>query len=353
MTTANKTAAAKKSAPNAVVGKAVSDKLKAGQEPKAPAPELKQADKLANKRLSEITDEVCVSAMEKALGFGKAALHIECAIALAIFATDKVGVNKYTKNRVMEVYKKAGYNVSPAGDDYKTCNRRMNVFSNFFTKIGAPKVQEMMDGAKEAKAIEALKNFLTTEYNFKGVNDIIEAATGKKPKQTNTPAAREQRIAKDVAGSTPMPAAAPVTPEGQHLNIDGTPDKRSAPEGEIAESQKTRAEHGLQGTSKAAAQPTPADQAVMSQMGEAAQERNQANPDAPKHGRRGVDRGILLVAGKLELAIPYGTSGKDIQDMFTKLAVLQMNLRDDTIVDEKFDRYSDSPRNQATQQATH
>jgi hypothetical protein len=352
MTTANKTAAAKKSASDAIIGKAVNDKLEAGQEPQAPSPELKQADKLANKRLTEISNEVCVSAMQKALGFGKAALHIECSVALLIFATDAAGVNKFTKQRVMTVYKEAGYDVADIkGDDYKTCNRRMNVFANFFNKLGAPKVQEMMDGAKEAKAIEALKNALTTDYNFKGVNDIIEAATGKKPKQTATSKAQALRAVAAAANATPAPA---VNAGGQHLNIDGTPDKRSSPEGEMAEGQKTRAEHGLQGTTKAEqglAAATPADHAVMSAMGEKAQERPMADVNERRASRR-ADNGILLTAGSLSLSIPYGTSGDDIQSMYAKLAVLCAQIRDDTVVDKTFDRFS-SPVEEYTRQVAH
>jgi hypothetical protein len=368
MTTANKTAA-KKSASNAVVGAAVNEKLEAGQEPQAPAPEMKQGDKLANKRLTEISDEVCISAMQKALGFGKAALHTECSIALLIFATDHAGVNKSTKARVMSVYKDAGYDVGNIkGDDYKTCNRRMNVFASFYTKLGAPKVRKMVDDAREAEAIEALKNFLTTEYNFRGVNDIIEATTGKKPKQTNTPAARAARAqAATPAPAAPAEAPASVSPpsltvEGQHLNMDGTPDKRSAPEGEMAEGQKTRAEHGLQGTTKAEAgmvdakssapAPSPADNAVMAAMGEKAQERPQADVNALRT-RRHADNGICLIAGALELSIPYGTTGADIQAMYAKLTVLAGNVRDETIIDERFNSFSNSPLHETTRQVAH
>jgi hypothetical protein len=315
MTTAQKSAA-KKVAPNkSVIGKAVLDTLNKGEVPQViPKDEGKTADKEANKFLTEISKGACVTAMTKAFGFGKQALHIEAAIALTIFATSKEGVSKATKQLVMDVYKAAGFNADPTGEDYKTCHRRMNTFAKLYNKWGAPMVQEHMDGFKEGRAIDALRQFITTEYDFKGLNDFIAEATGSKPSQTNTAAYRKAAAAKAVAATVlPAPTAAPAPVE--------------LPEEVIA-------------ASVAGAAPTAADTAVMAQIGEAVAERKAAEP---KTGRRSLDRGVIMMAGELQLNIPYGTTGKDIQALFAKLSILASTVRNDTVIDEKFDKFSDVP----------
>jgi hypothetical protein len=50
-----------------------------------------------------------------------------------------------------------------------------------------------------------------------------------------------------------------------------------------------------------------------------------------------------MMAGELQLNIPYGTTGKDIQALFAKLSILASTVRNDTVIDEKFDKFSDVP----------
>lgn len=141
-----------------------------------------------------VTSASCVRALERAIGFGKSALYLEVAVALAVFASSSTGADRSTKRVVMEIYTQAGFDTRLDGEDYKTVNRRINASAAFFNKIGKDAIDAAAAGLREGKAIDAISTFLSATFNFSGVNAVLEFA-GKPVKQTNTPEYRASRLA--------------------------------------------------------------------------------------------------------------------------------------------------------------
>jgi hypothetical protein len=157
-----------------------------------------------------VTPAACVRALEKAIGFAKSALHLEVAVALAMFASSDAGVDKEVKRKIMEVYTQAGFSTSPTGSDYKTVNRRINASAALYVKMGRHAVLSAMGGLHEGKAIDSLREFLADEFNFNGINAVL-AVAGKPVKQTNTPEQALIRAAKVGQATTVTPKAGEET----------------------------------------------------------------------------------------------------------------------------------------------
>jgi hypothetical protein len=267
---------------NPAVVKGALRNVKAGVPPK-PAKETQEDEK---RFLSNVSQAACVREMEKALGFGKQALHLEIAIALATFAQSEAGPSLEAKRAVMSVYADAGFDVNPNGDDYKTVNRRINAAAALFNHMGMEAVTEAMSGKKDEKAIEALKTFLTTEFSFKGINSVL-AAAGKPVAQTNTPERREQAKKQEA------------------VKQGGTPEQ-----------------HAQAGAQSHKNDLTPEDKGVATEVGA----EMQARREEVAHNRRATDvQGdvVVLTTAHLHLAVPRDIDMAEISEMITKLATFQ------------------------------
>ena len=148
----------------------------------------------------DITSAACVTALETAMGFGKAAFSMEVAVSLTLFCLSPKGADLATKKLVMDIYMKAGYNVSNSpGTDYKTVRRRINTFSDLFKSIGRDAFFKVLGASPNEKAIKALQLYLVEEYDLNGINDVCKLA-GNPVKQTNTPDRRAARKAAELIG---------------------------------------------------------------------------------------------------------------------------------------------------------
>lgn len=337
----------KSAADKAALNDAALKKLDEGKEPQAPAPEIApeapRSDEAKNdKRFLAVSQGSCLTAMQKAFGFGKAALNLEIAVSLAIFAFSEGGANKEGKRIVMETYAQAGYETDTDGEDYKTCNRRMNAAAKLYDFMTRREVVAAMDGRTEGDAIEALKNYLTQEYNFSTINSIL-AAVGQPVKQTNTAAYREKKAQDDAAkatagaeggtegsapgGNSKDSPGAEITPEGQRVNQDGSIDKRTAPEG--GQSQATQE---AQGNAAPQPQASAEDQATAAKLGERMEMRRRDDNLDDRRDRRETDNrqaylrrasdapdAIVLHTDHIHIAIPRGITREEVMDMSMKL----------------------------------
>lgn len=178
-----------------------------------------------------VTPSSCVKALEKAIGFGKSALYLEVSVSLAVFASSSTGADRATKRSVMEIYAKAGFDtLSPEGRDYKTVNRRINASAALFGKLGSDAVLSAMRGQSDARAIENLSNHLREEFNFAGINSVLEYV-GKPVEQTNTSEYRAARAAAEVArevAQRPAEADDVVTAMAVNDRIEARREERKA-----------------------------------------------------------------------------------------------------------------------------
>lgn len=283
---------------NAQIATETLEKLNKGKTPRSSAKE--QSD---DKRLLAISDKSCVTALEKALGFGKSALHLEIAVSLSIFAFSPNGADRESKRHAMEIYKEAGFDTNPEGEDYKTVNRRINAAAALYEKQGRDMFVEAMDGAKEGKAIEALKNFLTQEFNFNGINAVL-AAAGKPVKQYNTPeyqAKRTEEAAKDTKSQA----------EGEKATkVEGQP----AAEGKPAEQQAQTV--------------TPEDKATAAAVGERMEQPTMTDAEKASMARRSTDtpNAVIIATEHLHLAIPRDISRDELQQLALKIMEFAANM---------------------------
>lgn len=130
--------------------------------------------------------DACVTALENSSSFSRTALYIEIAVSLSIFTLSPTGADKATKRSVMEIYRKAGFDVDVDGDNYKTVNRRINTFAELFKKIGRVPILQVLGVLRDGKAIDSIKDYLVETYKFSGINAVLQIA-GKPVKQNNTP----------------------------------------------------------------------------------------------------------------------------------------------------------------------
>lgn len=372
--------------PSPEVIQAALDMVNSGEVPATPAaPKANPADTeaprsdeaKADKRFNQISDGSCVNQLMKAHGFDKAALNLECAVAIAVFMYSESGADVPTKKHVMSLYEQAGYDTEPDGEDYKTINRRVNVFAKLYDFEGISKWRNIVveEGATEEGAIEALKNFLTQEYAFRGINDILRHI-GQPVKQYNSPEERERRAEKErtrrdaESGATSTKAGGEkgdALPQGtsgeggvdattgQPLTKEGEIDKRTKPAdgSDTSEGVKHRMENNPNPLDKLSDKaPGEIKQATAEDKAVAAKAAEQAG-EGRKFGRRAADNGIVLIAGQLQLGIPYGTSGADIQAMFGKLMLLAARVKNDTVLDQSFDDFSDTPSKEKNGHVAH
>lgn len=261
-------------------------KLQAGKTP-APAPTA-TPPKAALKQA--ISDKSCITALEKAMGFGKSALHLEIAVALSIFCYSDNGADREAKRHLMEIYKEAGFDINPNGEDYKTVNRRINASAAFFDKEGPETFLGAMEGMRDGKAIEALKNHLTMEYNFNGINALL-AAAGKPVKQYNTP--ERQAAAAEAAKEADKSAA-------------GQPTRQ--PESTQAQA------------------PTPQDQATATAIGERVEAARGEQAQGQARRINDAPNSVLLATEHLHLAIPRDITREELQEMALKIMAFAADM---------------------------
>lgn len=161
--------------------------MKAGE--KAPAaPRATKAERAI--------ETVLVDTLHSASGFHRDALTIELSVGLFMYM-QKADAEKVTldaKRALTGIYAKAGYACeTPAGEDYKTVNRRVNVTSDLFVKVGArDALMDLTEGMKPDEAIEKIKE-LVKSLKFDGINAVLaycgKATTVKRPRHQNAPGA--------------------------------------------------------------------------------------------------------------------------------------------------------------------
>jgi hypothetical protein len=266
--------------------------------PKAPdAPDQgtpKMDESQHDKRFLAVSEGACLTAMQRAFGFGKAALHLECAVALTVFAFSDKGASKEATERLKQIYTEAGFDTNVDGDDYKTVMRRIGAFGKLYNKMDRREIIGAMDGRTENEAIESLKNYLTTEYNFTGINAVL-AMAGEPVKQTNTPEYREGKGKDKDADKEPTQAKGDnAKPEPAKTEPTGT-----APEPQAA---------------------SPEDQATAAKLGERMQNRRSGDNAGPFQ-RRLTDQpnAIVFSTEHLHVAIPRDVSRTEVLDMAAKL----------------------------------
>lgn len=143
--------------------------------------------------MSNITVEVCIKALSNAAMSRRAALQTELAVGLAIFLTQG-GTEKAARTMLVEAYASAGNAcLSPADDDYKTVNRRINATADLFNKIGMRAIKKWAGKHDDDQLIAAMVEGLRP-YELWTVYDVQRYASTR-PDTT--------------VDSTPAPTAAP------------------------------------------------------------------------------------------------------------------------------------------------
>lgn len=295
-----------------------------------PAPRSQEAKD--DKRFLAVSEGSCLAAMQRAFGFGKSALHLECAAALSVFCFSGNGASREASDRLKEIYAEAGYDIATDGEDYKTIMRRIAAFGKLYTKMDRREIIGAFDGLTEMEAIESLKNYIAQEYNFNGINSIL-AAAGEPVKQTNTPEYRQNKQAATNQGGQPNNPGSSgsakddpqteKTAEGQRLNKDGSVDQRTKPDAELEQKQGN----------------SPADDATAAKLGErmdnrrstdAADDRRdrRASDSAPAQLRRNTDQpdAIVFTTENLHIAIPRDISRAEVMEMTTKLMAFAASM---------------------------
>jgi hypothetical protein len=310
------------------------------------------------KLISQVSDGAMTKALKQAFGFGRKALHLEIAVALANFAADgSFKPNLATKKHIMRQYGDAGFEIATDGEDYKTINRRINAAADLYETIGRPAVYEAMGGKNDMEAIASLVDFLIKEYNFKGINSVLRAA-GKEVKQTNTAEYRASRTDQKPAQAQEPQAAAEGTStkaggepgaaqpqghvaaggtneQGQPLTADGTIDKRVKTEdapslatqearGEISK-EDADAQSGKQPEEPKQEQPkgSAEDQATAQRMAESMQDR--------RKDRRATDSpdAIVFTTDHIHVALPHHISKQEVMHLVQQLLAFASEMDDD------------------------
>lgn len=156
---------------------------------------------------------VYVAALKEAGGFHKSSFHIELAVCLAFYCEQEKADLK-AKAALRPIYEKAGYDCkTPAGEDYKTIQRRISTAADFFTHLGGHEtVFDWMDRTTGAKGIAILVAELT-KRKLDNIS-VVKASSGKPAVRAYTkrvghvqPTEAELKLAERVAG-TPAPVSA-------------------------------------------------------------------------------------------------------------------------------------------------
>lgn len=145
----------------------------------------------ANLQSPRISHSVLVSSIVKASINRKAAITLEVAVVLSVFAAEKSS-SKQAKKELYAVYKEAGYDCNVGGDghDYKTINRRISYIADFFDSLKVEELNAIMGDTKGEEALTMLVNWLSNKYIFRSMNDVLLAAGKTPPSQTRTEAAK-------------------------------------------------------------------------------------------------------------------------------------------------------------------
>jgi hypothetical protein len=304
-----------------------------------------------DKRFLAISDASCLTALQRAFGFGKAALHLELAVSLSIFAYSDTGADLITKRHVMSIYGEAGFDVNPNGEDYKTISRRINAAAKLYNTLGGrPEIDRILEGTTEDLAIEMLKNHLTQEYNFSGINAVLAAAGSPVP-QYNTPERAAARAQGQQPPTTPAQAQEPTSTQaggepgaalpqghvaaggtneqGMPLTAEGTVDKRVKPEGgESIATQEARGEITKEeGDAQAGKEPSAEDKATASVLAE----KMEARTTDRRMNRRSTDSpdAIIFTTDNIHVALPHDISMQEVKDLAFQLMAFAAEMQAD------------------------
>ena len=187
----------------------------------APAPSHAEGASATPPSAPHIDLKRYVDALTQAVGFSKASIDLEMAVCLSIFA-ESGEANIHAKKEVMKAYVGAGWKTaSPAEDDYKTVNRRLNAAAALFDKMGGKKaLDEVTAGVPEEAHIGAIVNHLATNYELTSLN-AVWAAAGRPVKsvhdwnfneRTRGAAATAPQTPQDRAGAPQLPKVEGVQP---------------------------------------------------------------------------------------------------------------------------------------------
>jgi hypothetical protein len=340
------------------------------EETKGEAAPKRKGEKKEDERFLKLSMQTYVDALEKAMGFTKASITLEMAVCMSVYASYGEA-SLAAKKEVMLVYQNAGYATATHKDaDYKTVSRRLNAAAALFDKIGVEQIQDITEGTKEEEHIQAIVNFLSTEFDLKSLN-AVWAAAGRPIVATydsdydELPARPKRgargsgvRVATSLSTSerTASGAVPPGTPgtggvdeQGRPLTKEGTVDQRIKPEGgeslatQVAKGEISKEEAdkiaGKQPEEKPEEQPSEADKRMMERVGgavEAGREERKAE-EPVKHNRRKTDAPDVTVieVGMIHVAIPHNAPYEDIIGVITELMAIASTMEQAGLAEKK------------------
>lgn len=136
-------------------------------------------------------EAVYVKALTEAEAFHKRSFFIEMAVCLA-FYTEREGTDKDAKKALRPIYERAGYDCkNPAGEDYKTVQRRISVAADLYNFLGQD-LHTWYEGKTGTDRIHAIAEQLE-EQELDSISAVQTAAgkpTGKRKYTKRTPQAQ-------------------------------------------------------------------------------------------------------------------------------------------------------------------
>jgi hypothetical protein len=201
MTTATSTARGSRKAP-ATAGN-IKAALKAGEKPAVATKTTAKKDE----------NTVYVTALREAFGWHKNALHVEMAVNLVFFANQEK-VDKKVRAALRPIYERAGYDCkTPAGEDYKTVQRRTDVAARLFEWLGGHEsIHDWIEDAKPAEAIKLVTARLEKQ-RFDSIQSIRRAVDKERyEKEVKAVAERKAQAAAQPAQAAPVQAAQAAAP---------------------------------------------------------------------------------------------------------------------------------------------
>lgn len=206
-----------------------------------------------------VAHTILVSSIMQAAGSFKAAIDLEVAVCLTVFAQYR-NSSLPAKKELYAVYREAGYKceVGGEGEDYKTVNRRVNYAASFFDSLPEGTVDTIMgEETRDAAALMNVVSHLASKYSFRSMNDVLTAA-GIVPPSRQVAAKkaleRDQEEGKEPGGGTPTPAprpgpSQPPSPPEPHEDTR----EPTATDAKVIEAAKKRFEKGEGPTERQAA----------------------------------------------------------------------------------------------------
>lgn len=292
--------------------------------------------------LERVSHPILVDSITRAGSSFKTAINLEVAVSLIVYARFK-GNNLKAKKEIYSVYKDAGYDCEVGGNgrDYKTVNRRAGYIEKFFENVmDTNDIEEVIGDARDAEAVQQLVNHLTTEYNFRSMNDVLHAAGVEPPSEVWANEKKKAKTSANTAavGNTSTKAGGAkgdALPQGtsgeggvdaatgQPLTKEGEIDKRTKPadNSDTAEGVKTRMENNPNPLDKLSdkiqeVNPEAADEG---DKGVAAAVQAQGEERANRRATDNSDKWIRVQHDGIIMVIPVDVKADDLHELGTML----------------------------------